>query len=167
MPKYCIDTSGLSHPYEEIPEDIHESLWKRVRKTIADGNVAVTKEIFDEVVLINGGLGAFLNDQKLLILYEVEQDEWDWKTYLKHASKMVAAHKPFIREHCGGKKGTICLNDVSIIALAKTLELPVVSMEKPVLDKGAKKRHIPDICSLEKVEHLTFSDFCRHEHYHF
>jgi Domain of unknown function (DUF4411) len=167
MAKYCIDTSGLSHPYEEIPEDIHESLWKRVRKTITDGHVAVTKEIFDEVVLIHGGLGAFLNDKKALVLHEIEKDGWDWKSYVKHAAKMQIDHKAYISEFCGGKKTTVCLNDISIIALAKTLKLPLVSMEKPILDKAAKRRHIPDICASEKVEHMSFSDFCRKEHYHF
>lgn len=166
MAKYCVDTSGLSHPYEEIPEDIHESLWKRVRSTIADNHVALTTEIFDEVVQI-GGLGDYLAANKALMLLEVGQDGWDWQQYVEHVKKMQADHKPFIREFNGGSPKTICMNDVSIIALAKTLKLPVLSMEKRV-DKSAKtKRHIPDICDAEKVEHLTFSDFCRREKYKF
>jgi hypothetical protein len=166
MSKYCIDTSGLSHPYEEIPEDIHESLWARVRKTIVDGNVAVTPEIFDEVVHIDGGLGKFLDKHKALIIFEIEKGKWDWPSYVKHISRMQHDHRDFIREYCGGSPKTVCLNDISIIALAKTLHVPVVSMEKPV-DKTSKKRHIPDICIVENVVHLTFSDFCRKENYHF
>ena len=167
MSKYCIDTSGLSHPYEEIPEDIHESLWKRVRKTVVDGHVAVTKEIFDEVVLIDGGLGAYLNKHKSLIIHEVEAGKWNWQKYVAIAAKMQTDHRPFIREYCGGSPKTICLNDISIIALAKTLKLPVVSMERPVQQGATKRRHIPDICAAEGVPHLTFSDFCRTEGYHF
>jgi len=71
MPKYCVDTSGFSHPYEEIPEDIHASLWGRVRDAITDGQVAVTQEIFDEIIRIQGGLGAYLNLNKAIILYEI------------------------------------------------------------------------------------------------
>ena len=42
MPKYCVDTSGLSHPYEDISEDIHPSLWDRYDRLIEVGHVAVT-----------------------------------------------------------------------------------------------------------------------------
>jgi hypothetical protein len=166
MAKYCVDTSGLSHPYEEIPEDIHPSLWDRVRKTIADGHVAVTQEIFGEVVQIDGGLGNYLASQKGLILHEVLKGDWDWKAYIAEAAKMQVTHKGFISEFIGGSKKTVCLNDLSIIALAKTLKVPVLSMEKPV-QANAKKLHIPDVCKIEGVEHVTFSDFCRKENFKF
>ncbi len=166
MPKYCVDTSGLSHPYEEIPEDIHASLWQKVRDTISTRQVAVTQEIFDEIIRIRGGLGDYLNKSKALILHEVANGSWDWQTYIKHVKKMEVVHKLYIREFCGGSPKTVCLNDISIIALAKTLRLPVLSMEKPV-DKSAKKRHIPDICAAEGVTHISFNDFCRKEGFHF
>ncbi|PZR87629.1 MAG: hypothetical protein DLM68_08400 [Hyphomicrobiales bacterium] len=166
MSKYCVDTSGLSHPYEEIPEDIHASLWKCVRGTIAAGHVAVTEEIFDEIIRIQGSFGNYLNTNKALILYEVTKGNWNWQDYLKHAAKMGLDHKPYIREFCGGSPKTVCLNDISIIALAKTLKLPVLSMEKPV-DKNSKKRHIPDICAAEGVTHMNFNDFCRKEGFQF
>ena len=166
MPKYCVDTSGLSHPYEEIPEDIHPSLWKRVRETIASGHVAVTQEIFEEAVNIQGGLGDYLNSSKSIILYEVQKGVWNWQDYIRIAAKMQTDHKSFIREFCGGSPKTVCLNDISIIALAKTLRLPVLSMEKPV-DKNSKKRHIPDICTAEDVPHLSFNEFCRREGFKF
>jgi|SRR6185437_4889925 len=166
MPKYCVDTSGLSHPYEEIPEDIHSSLWSRVRDVIAAGHVAVTQEIFDECVNIQGGLGDYLNGQKAIILHEIEKGNWDWAGYLRLATKMQVDHRQFIREYCGGSPKTVCLSDISIIALAKILRLPVLSMEKPV-DKKSKKRHIPDICSAEGVTHLDFNDFCRKEGFKF
>jgi hypothetical protein len=51
------------------------------------------------------------------------------------------------------------LNDVTIIALAKTLSLPLVSMESSAVPSPKKKR-IPDICPLEGVTHLTFNEFC-------
>jgi hypothetical protein len=166
MPKYCVDTSGLSHPYEEIPEDIHSSLWTSVRNIIAGGHVAVTQEIFNEAVNIRGGLGAYLNGNKAIILYELQKGNWNWQGYVGTAAKMQIDHKPFIREFCGGSPKTVCLNDISIIALAKTLNLPVLSMEKTVA-KNAKKRHIPDICAAEGVPHLSFNEFCRREGFKF
>ncbi|HXS39641.1 MAG TPA: DUF4411 family protein [Stellaceae bacterium] len=166
MPKYCVDTSGLSHPYEEIPEDIHSSLWQRVRDTITAGHVAVTQEIFDEITLIPGGLGTHINKNKGLVLYEVQKGNWNWQDYIKHATRMQSDHKAYIREFCGGSPKTVCLNDISIIALAKTLKLPVLSMEKKV-EKNSKKRHIPDICNAESVTHIDFNDFCRQEGFQF
>ncbi len=166
MPKYCVDTSGLSHPYEEIPEDIHPSLWTRVRDTIANGHVAVTQEIFQEIVHIPGRLGDYLKQSQALILYELQKGNWDWQGYVRHITKMQLGHRVYIREFCGGSPKTVCLNDISIIALAKTLDLPVLSMEKPV-DKNSKKRHIPDICAAENVPHLSFNDFCRKEGFKF
>jgi hypothetical protein len=91
---------------------------------------------------------------------------WNWRDYLKRATKMQLDHKPYIREFCDGSPKTVCLNDISIIALAKTLRLPVLSMEKPV-DKSSKKRHIPDICVAEGVTHISFNDFCRKEGFQF
>jgi len=167
MAKYCVDTSGLSHPYEEIPEDIHPSLWARVRAAIADGNVAVTQEILGEIVKINGGLGQYLNDQKALILHEVSKGDWDWKGYIANATEMQTKHKKCISEFIGGTKKTVGLHDISIVALAKTLKLPVLSMEKPVAANAINKLKIPDVCKLEGVEHLTFTDFCRREKFKF
>ena len=52
---------------------------------------------------------------------------------------------------------------MSIIALAKTLELPVLSMETRVRDSNSKKRKIPNICDEEGVPHIIFNDFLRNE----
>ena len=166
MPRYCVDTSGLSHPYEEIPEDIHPSLWERVRNTVLAGHVAVTREIFDEMIHINGGLGGYLNANKALVLYEIAQENCNWQAYTRHAARMQTDHQAYIREFCGGSPKTVCLNDISIIALAKTLDVPVLSMGKPV-ERNARKRHIPDICVAEGVPHLNFNDFCRGEGFRF
>jgi hypothetical protein len=83
-------------------------------------------------------------------------------TYIDHCNKMEDEHHDFISEFIGGTKKTVGLTDISIIALAKTLNLPVVSMESPVTSES-KKLHIPDVCKLQSVEHLTFSEFLRKE----
>ena len=69
-----------------------------------------------------------------------------------------------ISEYNGNRKGTVGLNDISIVALAMTLRLPLVSMEKPnVYQPSAKKMRIPDVCKVEGVNHLTFNEFLRAE----
>jgi len=165
MAKYCFDTSGLSTPYEQMPEDIHESMWNDIKQFIADGHAAVTREIFDEMIMIDGGLGDFVRASQDLILYEVGSDDWSWETYLVHVTRMQDDYKSYISEFIGGSKKTVCLNDLSIIALAKTLDVPVLSMEAKVTDESALKRRIPNICDYEDVMHVTISDFLRLENY--
>lgn len=168
MPKFCIDTSGLSHPHENIPEDIHASLWDAVRAMLANGDGAVTKEIFDEICLIDGGLGEYVTGQKSKVLFEVGAGQWDWETYIAHNVRMQDDHKQWISEYTTKSPKTICLNDITIIALGKTLGLPVLSMEALVPeDVGSKKRRIPNICKAEGVAHVTFNDFCRTQNYKF
>ena len=114
---------------------------------------------------IPGTVGASIKANKANILMEVGED-WDWGTYVDHCNTLEDKHHDFISEFIGGSKKTVGLNDISIIALAMTLKIPVVSMEKPV-SSGSKKLHIPDVCKIEKVDHLSFSEFCRKENLKF
>jgi hypothetical protein len=72
---------------------------------------------------------------------------------------MRTTHHDIISEYNGGRKGTVGLNDVSIVALAKTLGLPVISMESPNFQSTDKRVRIPGLCAKEGVEHLTFNEF--------
>ena len=157
--------SGLSNPASEdvLPQDIHVSLWSKIQAIIIDGSIAVTEEIYDELTHIPGDLGECIKEHKAALLLEVGDESWDGETYIAHGIRMQDDHQKFIREFNGGGKGTVGLNDVSIIALAKTLKLPVVSMEKPKAHASQKKRTIPDICAAENVTHMTFNDLLRAE----
>lgn len=165
MKKYCIDTSGLSNPLESMPQDIHSSMWVRVFDILGNGSVAVTREIFDEMVHIDGGVGDFIKDNAKNLVLEVGEAGWDSVSYISCSTKMIADHHDFISEYIGGSRKTVCLADISIVALAKSLNVPVVSMEKRVglLAKG--KRKIPDICDIEGVRHMDFSDLLRAENF--
>jgi hypothetical protein len=57
---------------------------------------------------------------------------------------------------------TVGLNDITIIALASALEVPVVSMEVSAASSIRKKR-IPDVCNELGITHLTFNEFLRTE----
>jgi hypothetical protein len=162
MKKYCFDMSGLSNPFETMPEDIHDSMWKKVKALIAAGAIAVTTEIYEEMEHIGGDLGDVIKSNKKQLILEVRDASWDWNQYVSIAAKMQKDHHDFISEYCGGKAGTVGLKDISIVALAKTLSLPCVSMEAPVR-QSVKKRKIPDVCVVEGVQHLTFNEFLRAE----
>ncbi len=163
MPDWCVDTSGLSNPYGAMPEDIHETLWRHIRERLGNGHIAVTKEIFDEMVHIDGGLGDHIAGLKGVLLFEVNDDKWNWKDYIDNVTRMQVVYRQFISEFNLNRKDTVGLNDISIVGLAKTLNRPLVSMEKKTLMVSPVKRRIPDICELEGIEHCTFSEFPRRE----
>lgn len=160
MKKFCFDTSGLSNPHEKMPEDIHESMWAMVCGMIAAGDFAVNAEIYNEMQSIPGNLGNCIDSNKASMILEVGDDAWNYAAYVGQNSAMLESHHDFIREYCGGGAKTVCVNDISIIALAKSLGLPLVSMENSAGDSPSK-RQIPDVCNMEHVEHLTFNDFLR------
>lgn len=163
MKRYCIDTSGFSNPLVFMPDDIHKSVWLRIMTLIEDDHLAVTTEIYDEMCRLPGSVGECIRAHRSALVLEVEGEGWDWETYVRTASDMQIRYRSFISEWQGDRAGTIGLNDVSIIALAKTLRLPVLSMEKPILNVASRKRTIPNICQEEKIEHLDFNTFLRRE----
>lgn len=147
-----------------MPEDIHVSLWTTVCGHVNGASIGVTKEVHDEMCLIPGSVGSAIIACKAAMLFEVGDDAWNWQSYVAHAVRMQTVYRTHISEFIGGSKKTIGLNDLSIIALAKTLGKPVVSMEDFVPESaGSIKRRIPNICRAEGVPHLTFNAFLRNE----
>ena len=167
MKKYCVDTSGISNPLETMPEDIHEFAWTKVKECITNGCLAVTKEIYDEMVNIVGSVGECIRASEAQLVLEVGEGDWDHATYIKEVARLQVDYAEFISENSGGRRDTVCLNDISIIALAKSLSLPLVSMETAVNNPASVKRRIPDICKVEGIRHMPFSDFCRAEGFKF
>lgn len=164
MPKYCLDTSGISNPLVQMPEDIFGGLWGKFIKLIEGGCFCCTAEIADEYDHIVGNVGKCLAAQKAAMVYEIGQNHWDWPTYVGHVNHITSTYRQFISEYNSNRKNTVGLSDVSIVALAKTLNLPVVSMEG--LDGGqtsGTKMRIPRLCKEEGVTHLTFNDLLRTE----
>jgi hypothetical protein len=162
---YCLDTSGLSTPLENMPEDIHTVLWGRIAKIVVDGKFAVTTEIYEELSHLPGPIGECIQQNQASLQMEIEEEHWDWQTYLAHVERMRQTYEAVISENNGNRKGTVGFNDVSIIALAKTLGLPVVSSEKRLAatQDRTKRKKIPDVCDLEGVLHLNFNEFLRKE----
>lgn len=164
MKECCFDTSGFSNPLETMPEDIHVAIWSQVREVIASGIVAVTPEIYAELERLRGELGDCIRNNKSQMVLEVGEGSWDWHSFTTNSAAMINSYRAFISEYNGDIKGTVGMNDVSIVALAKTLRVPLVSMEIRVMAPGntsQRKRRIPDLCDSEGVEHLTFTEFLR------
>lgn len=160
---YCLDTSGFSNPLETMPEDIHSILWARVADKVNAGRLAVTYEIYEELEHLPGPIGACIKANKDNLVLDIGDNGWNWNAYLGHVQRMKTAYKEFIADYNGGRKGTVGLNDISIIALGKTLSLPVVSMEAPMGQVSATRKRIPEVCMMEKIAHLNFNEFLRAE----
>ena len=47
MPKYCLDMSGLSNPAQQMPQDIHTSLWAQIEALIVDAVFATTADVYE------------------------------------------------------------------------------------------------------------------------
>jgi len=73
MKKYCFDMSGISNPLEAMPEDIHRSMWAKIKAIFASGQIAVTKEIYDEMTHIPGSVGDCIRDNEQKLVLEVHQ----------------------------------------------------------------------------------------------
>ncbi len=97
------------------------------------------------------------NNRDALIL-EVGEN-WNWQSYLDIFDDMRIRHQSVISEYNNNRRGTVGINDVSIVALGKCLELPVISMESLAFQSSNTKIRIPRLCELEHVEHLNFNDF--------
>lgn len=146
MKRYCFDTSGLSNPVETLPDDIYEPIWRGVIRVIEDGAIAVTTEVYDEMYgSIRSMVGECIAANKAKLLLEIGDDTWDYGAYTSIVTAMQVRHHDFIREYATGSPKTVGLKDISIIALAKALGLPLVSMERPVSANAKAKRKIPAV----------------------
>lgn len=144
-----------------MPEGIsmYQPIWSHVRTQIESGIFAVNDEIYQELCHLPGQIGACLNNNKDKLVLEIGEINWNWKHYLTIVEGMRIKYKDVISEYNSNRKGTVGLNDVSIVALAKCLKLPLISMEAKAFQTSATKVRIPGLCNLEGVEHLEFNDF--------
>lgn len=110
---------------------------------------------------ITGQVGQCIRDCKAQLLLEVNDPAWDGPSYIAHFKRMQKAHETWIWEYARkNPTRTVGLVDLTSIALAKTLGVPLVSMESSAGDSPKHKR-IPDICALEKVLCHDFNAFLR------
>ena len=163
MPLYCLDTSGLSNPAEHMPQDIHTSLWAQIEKRIVTGVFATTPEVYEELTHISPPIGKCIEQNKGKLVYEIRKGQWDWEFYIEHTNRMQAKYKPFISERNNNRARMISLNDLSVIALGKTLDLPVISMEKRKAMNSTVRKGIPDICDAEEIKHMDFNELLKAE----
>lgn len=164
MARYCLDTSWISNPLIEMPPDVHVSLWSRVGEMIEAGHFCWNVEIWEELDgSIRGDVGQCLADFKHACCLEVGKGHWDWEGYLDLVEVYRVKYHDFISEYNGNRKGTIGMNDCSIVALGATLGLPVASMERRNTNPSQKRIRIPELCDQEGVRHFDLTELLRTE----
>jgi hypothetical protein len=165
MPRYVLDTSWISNPVMDLPQDIHVSFWKRVSGLLEDGTFCWNQDIWEEMDgSIYGDIASSLQFcQDRGGCFEIGQDHWDWKLYLRHVSDIGKRYQSYISEYNGSRSSTIGLNDCSIVCLGKTLGLPVASMEKPTAHPSPKRMRIPELCQREGILHFGLNELLRAE----
>jgi len=165
MPKYCLDTSGFSNPLIQQPEDVYVSLWCHVRKLVSNGVFCWNAEIAQEFEGIYGATGDELRKCNGCCCFEINENSWNWEEYLSLIVEWQEDYKDYISEYNSNRKNTIGLNDLSIVAFAKTMGLPLISEEKrnPVHNHSKKRLRIPNLCDTVGVQHLSFVEFLQAE----
>jgi len=149
-----------------MPPDIHETLWRVLANLVDAGTFCWNKEIWNEIDgSIYGDIAQNLKAaNKAGCLYDLDDPSWDVRSYIDNQNDLCARYSGYIAEY-NGKDNTVGLNDVSIIALAKTLNKPVASMERENTNPGSSliRMRIPELCSREKIPHLNFVQLLRKE----
>lgn len=148
-----------------MPEDVvlFRPIWDCVIATIESGKIGVTAEIYKEMCHITGDVGECIRASKDKLVMEVDDQSWEAPLYIAHFSRMQKTHHEWISDYTMKSPAkTICLQDLTSVALAKTLKLPLISSESSAGDSPKHKR-IPDICGLENVVPYSFNDFLKIE----
>ncbi len=165
MKAYCLDTAGFSTPHMQLPEDVplFRPIWQCVIRTIESGKIGVTAEIYKEMCHITGDVGECIRASKDRLLMEVDDPTWDGANYIAHFNRMRKVHEEWIADYTMKSPAkTICLRDLTAVALAKSLRLPLISSESSAMPSPRHKR-IPDICDLENVLPYSFNEFLKLE----
>ncbi len=165
MPRYAMDTSWISNPVMDLPQDVHVSLWQRVASLLEEGAFCWNQEIWEE---IDGSVyGDIANSLQICQdnggCFELGQDRWDWAQYIAHYNDIKTRYAGYISEYHGNRSSTIGLNDCSIVCLGKTLGLPVASMERRNVHSSPKRMRIPELCDREGIQHLDLNELLRAE----
>lgn len=148
-----------------MPEDVpyYRPIWECVIAAIEAGKIGVTPEIYNELCHITGEIGECIRSSKDKLLMEVDDPSWDGRGYIAQFNRMSKDHKEWIAEYAMKSPAkTICLPDLTAVALAKCLKLPLISSESSAGD-SAKHKRIPDICALENVVPYSFNQFLKIE----
>lgn len=120
MKRYCLDMSGFSNPIQDMPEDIHVTLWEQLCDRVRHGDFAATEEVYEELTHIPGQVGQCIKDHKAEIVLEIGSGDWHCTAYLALYDQLHPTFEPWI-VGTGASKASLSTADFSIVILAKTL----------------------------------------------
>ena len=167
MKKFVLDTSGLSKPIQDMPPHRHKRLWNCIKQSIGNGVFATTEEVFEEeMLLLPDGIGAYMADNRSSIVLDFGDPYVNWNDYVITANEMQILYRESTQRTLQGRTDTVGIKDISVVALAKVLNLPLVSEAALIHDTSQTyKRKIPNVCAEYSVKHLSFNEFIDAEDY--
>lgn len=164
MTNYCLDTSGVSKPWLELPVRVFPTLWLKVWDRIENDCFCWNDEIAQEIDRLDDPLRKKLKSREHVCRFRNDSTLWPYGNYSNLILEWERKYSQYIQENHGNRTGTIGRADLSIVALAKTLTLPIVSMERPNTSSPSKtKIRIPELCKRENITHLNFVEFLEAE----
>ena len=144
--------------------DVHVTLWKVILEHTERGTFCWTEQIWQQLKLIQDSrILDCLNHCNRSACLRVGEINWPDQLYLDHLERIQDTYRDYISELNEKRKRTIDLVDCSIVSLAVTLNLPVLSMEKPIGPSSTIRLKIPDLCAREDVQHYDLTGFFRTE----
>lgn len=151
---YCIDTSSILQAWARTyPRDIFSALWDNIEAIITDGRLRSPDEVQREIGKKEDDLCKWAKAQSgLFVPLDFSQAA---------EVRAILTNFPLLVDSSKGRSG----GDPFVIALAKLNGCTVITEE--VASSSAKRPKIPDVCSHYNVEHITFLEFIRREHWTF
>ena len=139
---YSLDTSALIDAWDRFyPPDHFPTLWQRVERGIADGQLVAIDEVQDELSRRSEAIHDWLTDRGLFVPISVDVQE-SVREILALRPQLVGA---------GAGRG---LADPFVIALARVHGYTVVTQESRSSKRDAAK--IPNVCEHFGIRHIEF-----------
>jgi len=154
--KYVFDNSPLSALLRNYYPGRFPTLWKIFDKMITDGEITSTREAFREMIDLGVEFAQWAKDhEEIFAIPSAQEALFVAEIYkVKHFQQNIERQKILK----GGKNA-----DPFLIARAKILEIPLVTMER--YKRNAVK--IPNVCEHFKVECLHLEKFMERENWQF
>jgi len=152
---YCIDTnvilSFLSETDDEFyGADIFKEQWHQIEQRIQSGEIVAPREVERELgrhAKKRAKVGPWLKTRRYMFC-DVDSAQ------LEFAKRVVNKYPAYGRDNN-------YLGDLTVISLAGSRGLAVISLEQPVQQSGQKRPKIPNVCNEFGITHLSVSGFLR------
>lgn len=157
-PRYCIDTNVIvsfikKTDNEFYGSDVFKPQWDFLESLIVTGAIIATREVEAELTKacrVIPEMAVWLKKHKYMFV-DVEEDD-----QLESAKKILKEYPVY------GFTDNY-LGDLSVMTLADSMNIAVISLEGETPGKAVNRPKIPNVCNEFNIDHVSFSGFLRRE----